>query len=153
MTNKWNIKEGQPLPDDHSVVRLCSPRCVERDNKTRQVMGVFPAAWKLRAEEDYLSVNWLEYFFQTSEDQAIQDCIEQFKQNLDVRKNSAFAVCGVVDLKEVCLTKNNTIKIVLMPEPNNGSHSAIKRIKSEDDDLLAEISVRAVRKVVDNAAL
>lgn len=149
MTNAFNVKVGQALPEDHSVVRFCPPKHIERDPDTEEIVGIFPEAWKLRENEDSLSVNWLEFFDDEGLSQ-LNHCIAQFKTNLKINKRSAFAVCQVAVFKNICSSRSNIVKIVYSPEDGNLSHSSIKRIKSDDHELLAEISYKAVKLIFDN---
>ena len=46
------------LPDEHHVIRNVSWRRLRRDEDDN-VLGFLPQAFQLRADEEYLSVNWL----------------------------------------------------------------------------------------------
>src|SRR6266702_2787124 len=57
------MRKYAALNVNHHVVRRCGYQVIERDDPTKQVIGLFPTAMMLRVgmAEDYLSVNWLEH--------------------------------------------------------------------------------------------
>jgi hypothetical protein len=53
--------KGKNLPDEDHVVRYVPWGRLRRD-EDENVLGFLPQAFQLRQEEDYLSVNWLQYY-------------------------------------------------------------------------------------------
>ena len=56
---------GEALPDEHHLSRYCRPSAVGQNGLP------MAAAFELKAGEDHLSVNWLEYLGEPNLDAAI----------------------------------------------------------------------------------
>jgi len=82
-----------------------------------------------------LSLNWLEYF-QGMHTANITASIHMFRNTLDVRPKSAFAIGKVEKIKAVCISRGAKIRIVHDPEDNNPAHATIRQLPAEDDALL-----------------
>lgn len=106
-------KSGEDIPSTDHVVRYCSPLCV-KDGK------ITSSAFRLR-NEDYFSVNWLEYFsgYKTPKERlkALQDSIK----TLTIKKSGKFAKISVEHAKKAV----SGLRIVYVPENGNPSHAGI----------------------------
>ena len=81
---------NQPLPNEDHISRYCKPSSIDE-------RGIpMSAAFGLRQGEDYLSVNWLEYFGETDLSAAVERVREVFRsKDFQVRPNGRFAVLNV----------------------------------------------------------
>lgn len=64
-------KKSKLLPH-HKISRTCFPKSVSADGT------ITPAAFMLRIGEEYLSVNWLEYYVSLSQTGQVQRCQQDF---------------------------------------------------------------------------
>lgn len=80
----------QPLPDEDHVARYCKPSTVDGH-------GIpLSAAFRLKQNEEYLSVNWLEYFGASELSGAVEGIRQAFRnKDYQVRPNARFAVLNV----------------------------------------------------------
>jgi hypothetical protein len=129
------------LPDDHHVVRHVSGNNVERDGD--QVLGIFPQAFRLRDNEEYLSASWLEYFHGSKKDR-LKATREAMRKARDVRPSHVLAVGNVLAVKDAC--KEFGLKVRVCHEPDgqpNPAYTAVRRFSSENDQLLDLLSSEA----------
>ena len=104
----------QPLPDEHHVARYCKPSSL--------VDGLpLPKAFELRKDEEYLSVNWLEYFGESDLNAAVERVQKAFRnKRYQVRPNARLAILDVG-------TAKNAVR------ENTKSEPAIKHLPSQRD--------------------
>ncbi|MDE0513801.1 MAG: hypothetical protein OXI88_18715 [Gammaproteobacteria bacterium] len=136
---------GTPLPDADHVARYCKPTAVQD--------GIpLPEAFIPRNREEYISVNWLEYFSGT------RNKSEQLKRirsdiqesgSLRLAASGKFAVLNVGKTKERIL---NALRVSLTiehwPLDNNPSHGGIRydRNIELDNQIPFELSRLVSRK-------
>lgn len=127
---------GDPLPDEDHISRYCKFKSLVND----QPSG---ASFMLRPDDEFLSVNWLEYF-------GLTDCREQMSQvRQNIRLNLApmakFAVLNVGNVINYVRENgpdNRVLSVLHEPEEDDPSHSGIHGYGFEDDwvaDLIAEV--------------
>ena len=120
------------LPDDDHVMRYVPWGKLRRDGDDNDnVLGFLGTAFKLKPDEDSLSVNWLEYF-EGDRDAKIQASVRTFRSTLTVGTKSAFGIGHVRKVKEVCRSRGVNVRIVYEPTDNNKSHSGIRRFPRDD---------------------
>jgi hypothetical protein len=139
------------LPNEDHVMRYVPWRKLLRD-EDNNVLGFLGEAFKLRVDEEYLSVNWLEYFDGDRETK-IQASVRTFRSTLTVGTKSAFGVGNVDKIKEICHARGATVRIVYEPTDDNLSHSAIRRIPRDDAILLDALAADAFVELIHNAAI
>ena len=104
-------------------MRFVPSKLQERD-ENGNVIGFWPAAFAHRDVEDYLSVNWLEYF-----EGAHASNAAACKAGIQTVLKSSTAMFGVAQVGRVkALAQHNAkpVRIVYYPNSsNNPSHSAI----------------------------
>lgn len=125
------------LDADHRVVRYVPWAKLRRDENDN-VLGVLPQAFSLRADEEYLSVTWCEYFSGTPDEQ-LRCAIEAIRGSaIDVRPKAQFAtgVVGEIRAHMQSDPKNHRLRFVHEPTQDNDAHAAIKRWPDHSDDLL-----------------
>ncbi len=125
---------GKPLPDDDHVIRYCKPTAVEDDLPS-------VSAFKIRANEDHLSVNWLEYFGVLDRPTAVQRIREAFHaKGFQLRKNGRFAVLNVDDIRSIAQDiAYNSLRVEHLPLEDDPSHAGILGYSPEDIAIATEI--------------
>jgi hypothetical protein len=139
------------LPDDHHVMRYAPWGKLRRDEDDN-VLGFLGEAFKLRPDEDSLSVNWLEYFDGDHEAQ-IQASVKMFRRTITVGIKSAFGVGNVAKIKEVCRARGASVRIVYEPTDDNPSHSGIRRLPRDDEILLDSLAADAFAELIHNTTI
>ena len=132
-----------PLPDNDHVSRYCKPSTVER--------GIpLSAAFMPKRGEDYLSVNWLEYFGEPALDTAIDRVRQVFRdKNYQMRPRGRFAVLKVGDVKTAALESvRHTLDIDHLPLSDDQSHAGIRGYGSEDLAVAVELAALVTRQDV-----
>ena len=131
--------KNDPVPDQDHISRYCSAiRCTE----TGDVTG---AAFMLRSNERYLSVNWLEFLQLASREEEIREIRRVLRSHLTLRANAKIAVFKVDDVLNHVLNESpDSRNLSVLHEPVNGdpSHSGIYGMGIEDQliaDLIAEV--------------
>ena len=112
-----------------------------RDENTNDVIGVFPAAFKMRDGENDLSVNWLQHFSGSKGDRlrSVRDHAE-----LELGKNYGFAVLNVGEFKTACESVHGKVRVIHEPT-TDPSHAAVHRYPREHDELFAILANMAKR--------
>ena len=100
------------------------------------------AAFIPRQSEDYLSVNWLEYFCETELNAAVERVREVFRsKDFQVRPNGRFAVLNVGAVKTaVYEAVGRTLNIDHLPLSDDQSHAGILGYASEDLAVAIELA-------------
>lgn len=111
---------NEPLPDEHHVARYCKPSSVEDGLPSAE-------AFTLKKDDEYLSVNWLEYLGASDTYTAVERVREAFRnKRYQVRRNAGFAVLNVEAAKHaVHKATEATPAIKHLPARNDPSHSGI----------------------------
>jgi hypothetical protein len=139
------------LPDDDHVMRYVPWGKLRRDEDDN-IVGFLGEAFKLRPDEDALSVNWLEYF-EGDREARIQASVRTFRSTLRVGTKSAFGVGNVAKIKEVCRARSARVRIVYEPREDNQSHSAIRRLPRDDAILLDALAADAFAELIYNTVI
>ena len=132
-----------PLPDEDHVSRYCNPSAVE---------GGLPmaSAFIPRRGEEYLSVNWLEYFSQGDLIAAVERVREAFRvKSYRVRENGRLAVLNVGAAKTAAREGvDRALSIDHLPVSNDQSHAGIRGYGSEDLAVAVELATLVTRQDV-----
>ena len=128
---------GTSLSDDAHVSRYCRPSAVGQDGLP------LPAAFQLKAGEDHLSVNWLEYFGTFDLDTAVAHVRTAFRaKGYSIRPNGRFSVLRVGSAKEaVSAASGHPSRIEHLPLDNDASHSGIFGYRPNDLAVAAELKI------------
>jgi hypothetical protein len=143
--------KGKNLPDKDHVIRYV-PWGRLRKDEDENVLGFLPQAFQLRPEEQYLSINWLQYYDGDRETQirlSVWAMRGSFAKPLGAK--SAFAIGNVAEVKETCHAFGNRVRVVHEPEPNNPGHSAIRQLLRDDLSLLEALAADAFTERVSNS--
>ena len=143
--------KGKNLPDEDHVVRHVPWQRLRKDDDDN-VIGFLGQAFELRPDEEYLSVNWLEYHDGDHDTQvrltvwAIRDSFER-----PLSAKSAFAIGQVLKVKDICQTAGSRVRIVHEPEAGNLGHAAIRQLPRDELNLLDALAADAFAERVNNA--
>jgi hypothetical protein len=132
--------KGDPVPDRDHISRYCSAtRCTE----TGDVTG---AAFMLRPNDRYLSVNWLEFLQLASREEEIREIRRVLSSQLTLGTYAKIAVLKVGDVRNRVLNESpDSRNLSVLHEPvdeDDPSHSGIYGMGVEDQllaDLIAEV--------------
>ena len=127
-----------PLPDEHHFSRYCKPTAVGRDGLPTA------AAFEIRPSEEYLSVNWLEYFDTPDPGAAVEHVRETFRRkHYRVRRNGKFAVVNVgAALTAAAEAVGRRGRVEHIPLEDDESHAGLFGYSA--DDLAAAVELRAL---------
>ena len=119
-------------PDDEHVARYCRPKILADGNPTG-------ASFELRANEEFLSVNWLEYF----NDPSFAACVERVRQviRIDVNHNGQFAILNILDVKSAGNNAGCSLQVKHMPIPPDESHTGIMGYTEADLEVSEELAL------------
>ncbi|MCF8052528.1 MAG: hypothetical protein K9L59_14895, partial [Desulfobacterales bacterium] len=96
----------------------------------------------MKPEEEYLSVNWLEYFGNIGRNAQIAQIREHI--NIKLAKSGLFAILNISDV--VNLIKDKSLTVLHEPENGDPSHSGIHGYDHEDL-MVAELMAQTVSGV------
>ncbi len=122
------------LPDKDHISRYCKPSTVESGRP-------MPAAFIPRKGEEYLSVNWLEYFDEPTLETAMDRVRAVFdKKGYRVSLNGRFAALNVGSAKRAASEGAGiTLSIDHIPLYDDPSHSGILGYTSDDLAVAVEL--------------
>ena len=134
--------KGYKIPDQNHITRYC---------KSSQVSNgqIQPPAFMLRADEESLSVNWLEYLNCISRQSEIAKLREIYKTKLTVGRHAKIAVLNVGEVRQKVLNESpdrRNLNVLHNPSTIDLSHSGIYNLK-QDDELIAELILETVREI------
>ncbi len=103
-----------------------------------------PAAFELRPGEDYLSVNWLEYWRARDFETAIEHVRDVFRtQGFGLRANGRFAVLNVGAVRTAVSENVNGVgNVRRVPLADDDSHSGVFGYAT--DDFAVAVAIRAL---------
>ena len=106
-------KMNDSLPDSDHVLRYCSPKHVDEEI-------INASAFELRPVDEYLSVNWMEYFDKSVEEQA-DEIRTALSKKLKLKSNGRLARLHVGTVKK----KIQNAEVKYIPEHEDLSHAGI----------------------------
>jgi len=132
--------KGDPIPDQDHISRYCSAmHCTENG----QVTGT---AFQLRQIDEYLSVNWLEFFHIADRQEEIREVRKVLSLKLGAK--AKIAVLNVGETTSYVRTKSPDARNLSMlhePEEDDPSHSGIYGFQY-DDRLIADLIAEMVQE-------
>lgn len=131
--------KGDPLPPTNNIARYCSYASLNEDGT------VSPTAFRLRRDDKYLSVNWLEYLRQLDRDSEINEIRRLFaSKNFKLGSKALIAVLNVdIVLKHVETQSPYKIRVLHEPLDTDPSHSGIHET-IQDELMISELIVEKV---------
>jgi len=142
---------GKNVPDEDHVIRYVPWARLLKD-EDENVLGFLPQAFQLRPEEDYLSVNWVEYH---EGDRAAQICQSvwairgTFERPLGSK--SVFAVATVARVKELTNAAGARVRVTHEPLHDNPGHAGVRQLPRDDLSLLEALAADAFTDRVNNS--
>ncbi len=134
---------NEPLPDRDHVARYCKPSTVDERGHPSA------SAFWIRAGENHLSVNWLEYLAGSGgrgviseRDAAVSRVREMLRsKGFRLRPNGRFALLNVGEVKTAIRRAfGRSLHVNHLPLPDDTSHAGIIGYTEEDRMIAAEIS-------------
>jgi len=128
------------IEDEHHVSRYCKPSSIGEDGLP------LSSAFRLRSKEEYLSVNWIEFFEKLDIPQAI-DCVREVVQRkMDIKFKGRFVSMHVGRLKQIVSIKSTgPCDVIHLPTKNDESHSGV--VGYNDQNRLSQFDiVRLIKK-------
>ena len=116
--------KGDPLPGKNHISRYCAPKTVPDGQPTG-------ASFLLRNREEFLSVNWMEYFGGTDQKAQLAKIREHIE--LSLKKSGLFAVLNVGRVIDQ-VRRFGEKQLAILHEPTEGdpSHSGVYGYQHED---------------------
>ena len=129
---------GKDIPTGDHVCRYCKPSSIV-DGK---LMG---EAFRIRRNEDHLSVNWAEYLgARDAAEAADMVCRLLHGKDFEVKSGGRIAVIGVGTAVSAALdAARKRIRIRHMPKPGDKSHSGISGYTYDDYEISVALAKRA----------
>ena len=127
--------KGDRVPDSDHIARYCRGSSVESDGTINRM------AFRIRNEEGYLSVNWLEFLKKPSREEEIDEIQNVLRKKLTLGSRSRIAVANVGSLIDH-IRAERILKVQHEPEPEDQSHSGIFGYGIDDD--LIELMISEV---------
>ena len=138
------MAKNDQIPDGHSLARLIKPRFVGKsddgnidvDEQGRPVF-VFPQAFELREEEEYLSVTSLDLFEGDRNEKLVcaAKAIQSSTLTKKLSKKGAIALGLAGNMKVDCSSFGYAIRILEEPEVENIGHVAVRRYPRDVPEL------------------
>ncbi|MDE2216446.1 MAG: hypothetical protein KGJ87_04695 [Planctomycetota bacterium] len=134
---------GDTIPDKNHIARYCKP--------TQAPDGQIQAtAFMLRADEESLSVDWLEFLNCPSRESEITKIRNIYSTRFrSVGASAKIAVLNVGEVREKVLKESQdrrNLEVLHNPEnPDDPSHSGIYNLK-QDDEMIAELILETVHE-------
>ena len=114
------------VPEDDHVARYCRPLAVRKGKVTSRAFLLRQETEK-QPEEEYLSVNWLEYFGDRDKKIAMRHVRSAFEQNFHTSENGRYAILKVRRILDLGIQLNppRQMSVMHLPRPDNPCHSGI----------------------------
>ena len=138
------MARNERVPPEDEVTRWIKPGLVTRTDAGEverttdgRIAQIAPQAFELRADEEYLSVTWLQ-LFGADRLTHLPLAAEAFRKSLTSQKLSGkgvFAIAGVGALSAACEMHGANVRILQEPEDQNPGHVAVRRFPAEAADL------------------
>lgn len=129
---------GNRLPDQDHISRYCRPKTLQEDGQP------YRASFMLRPNEEFLSVNWLEYLDLPDRQAQITQVRQVIRLTLQATaKIAVLNVGGILD--RVHRNSDRVLAVFHEPEQDDPTHSGIHGYRHEDD-LVADLIAEEVRE-------
>ncbi len=134
--------KGEKIPDQNHIARFCRPMQAPEGQ-------IQATAFMLRADEESLSVNWLEFLNCSSRESEITKIRTIYSETFSsVGARAKIAILNVGEVRKKVLTESpdgRNLEVLHDPLINDLSHSGIYSLK-QDDELIAELILETVRE-------
>jgi hypothetical protein len=126
------MAKNSSLDDNCHLVRHI--RESEIDDQEGHLLA-FPRAFALRPGETYLSNSWLE-FFDGAIDAQLSGITAMMSKTRAVKARHALAIGCVRDIRDACQSFGQKVRILHEPFDDNLAYAAVRRINTDDSQLL-----------------
>lgn len=143
------MAQHDPIPEEHDVTRWIKPKLLAANDEgeieldvSGQALQIFPRAFSLREEEEFLSLTWVNYFGDCRKED-ISAAAEAFRASQDSGKlpvSGVFAIAQVARIKQACEGHDAKVRILEEPEEQNPGHVAVRRYPRGVDELYEELA-------------
>ena len=134
--------KDEKIPDQNHIARFCRPMQAPEGQ-------IQATAFMLRACDESLSVNWLEFLNCSSRESEITKIRTIYSETFSsVGARAKIAVLNVGEVRKKVLTESpdgRNLEVLHAPLMNDPSHSGIYNLK-QDDELIAELILETVRE-------
>jgi hypothetical protein len=136
--------KGDQIPDPDHIAKFCRPGQVADEQ-------IQATAFMLRSNEEYLSVNWLEYLNCSNRDHEINEIRNVYSAKLNIGARAKIAVLNVGEVCERVLKESEDRRnLEVLHDPieddlYDPSHSGIYNL-TQDDELIAELILETVHE-------
>jgi hypothetical protein len=124
--------KGDPVPDEHHVLRHCSGTAIEKSD-TGEKIGVTRDAF-VDDDPDGISATWVEYFAQFADPE--RAAIQAICATRTVRPTHRFGRFNVGLIKAAGIDAGATLAVEHDPIPGNDGHALILGLVSNDHAVL-----------------
>ena len=131
--------KGEKIPDQNHIARFCRPMQAPEGQ-------IQATAFMLRASEESLSVNWLEFLNCSNRESEITKIRTIYSETFTVGARAKIAILNVGEVRKKVLTESpdgRNLEVLHAPLINDPSHSGIYNLK-QDDELIAELILETV---------
>jgi len=131
--------KGETIPDQNHIARFCRPMQAPEGQ-------IQATAFMLRADDESLSVNWLEFFNCSNRENEIAKIQTIYSETFTVGARARIAILNVGEVRKKVLTESpdgRNLEVLHDPSINDPSHSGIYNLK-QDDELIAELILETV---------
>jgi len=138
------------IAEEHHVVRRCGNQAIERDKLTNAVVGLFPAAMRLREKikETYLSANWLEHC-DGMKVERLKTIVAIYRKKAEraLSLQSGIAVINAGRIREIGTANGRNLAVRHTPNRDDPSYSRVSGLPLDnfDDLLIASLVEEAYR--------
>jgi len=133
--------KGETIPDQNHIARFCRPKQVDEGQ-------IQAAAFFLRANDESLSVNWLEFLNCSNRESEITKIRTIYSETFTVGARAKIAILNVGEVRKKVLTESpdsRNLEVLHDPSMNDPSHSGIYNLK-QDNELIAELILETIRE-------
>ena len=133
--------KGETIPDQNHIARFCRPMQAPEGQ-------IQATAFMLRADDESLSVNWLEFLDCSNRENEITKMRTIYSETFTVGARARIAILNVGEVRKKVLTESQdgrNLEVLHTPLMNDPSHSGIYNLK-QDDELIAELILETVRE-------
>jgi len=133
--------KGETIPDQNHIARFCRPMQAPEGQ-------IQATAFMLRADEESLSVNWLEFLNCSNRESEITKIRTIYSEIFTVGARAKIAILNVGEVRKKVLTESpdgRNLEVRHDPLIDDLSHSGIYNLK-QDDELIAELILETVRE-------
>ena len=146
---------SKKLPADNHILRFASATRLQFDDEGN-VIALLPQAFRLRENEQNLSVTWIEYYSGSRQGQ-IEQAVQAFRRSMNnpPRSSSAFGMAEVGVVEQTCLRHKRpaNVRILHNPMDSNPAHAAIHRYPPNDEELMELLASEAFCEIVLNKSV